>query len=366
LHAGFNDSWFDVRVDDARARAFPTLNDRGRVGQADSASVAACARGSRRQRKALRRRRQTNNMGRARAALSLPRTVKQMAAPPSLPTAFRSDAEALARHHLFIRTAEDDAKLAETNPAELRLARGYYNRLVKEYAIADLSLAQKRRDDERQLARDAAEHSRGAAERLADLRALAPPRIGLRWRTRAEVISGRGQLSCGGRTCAERAALSTFELPFRWKELGECEARVALVKVRLCPRCAALLPRGRGGRGGGGGGGGGSGGASGSRGRPGRGRAQEGSGGDGEGASAAAAAAAAAAARERRREVRSRSRSPPPPPLTAAAAPAAAAAPPPATTAVAPDDDDDGDGDDAARLDRMVQAMIDAFEAGAG
>lgn len=261
-----------------------------------------------------------------------------------LPPTFRSDAEVLAQHHKFIRTVEDDAALSA---ADLRLARRYYDRLFKEYAIADLSLALRRRDEERQLAREAVAEQQGEAgarRRLADLRGKPPPQIGLRWRTRAEVVSGRGHLSCGGRSCAERAALSTFELPFRWRELGETAPRAALVKVRLCPRCAALLPRGGGGGGGG-------------RARGGRqDRKEEKVTNEKEDEEEEQRAAGA-----RRRPARSRSRSPPPA-ATAAAAAAAPAPPPPPRAAPAepPPEDDD------ARLDRLVQDMIDAFEAGAG
>ena len=68
----------------------------------------------------------------------------------------------------------------------MRLAARYYSKLFREYAIADLS-----------------RHAEG--------------RLGLRWRTQAEVVAGRGQFTCGAkvrRACvrvggvAGRAALS--------------------------------------------------------------------------------------------------------------------------------------------------------------
>jgi hypothetical protein len=140
----------------------------------------------------------------------------------------------------------------------LRLAQAYYARLFREYAIVDLSLAEERReaaaavaavgaDDADDGAAAKAAKAAAATRTLADLQRLPPPKIGLRWRTRAEVVSGRGHLSCGSRACAQRAALATYELPFRWREQGEARDRAARVKVRLCPRCAALLPRPQGG-----------------------------------------------------------------------------------------------------------------------
>jgi hypothetical protein len=272
-----------------------------------------------------------------------------MAATERLPKTFRSDADVLAQHHRFIRTIEDDqAVLSKHPPAELRLARRYYDRLFKEYAIADLSLAQKRRDEERQLAREVAEAEQGEnadslRRRLADLKSQPPPQIGLRWRTRAEVVSGRGHLSCGNRACSEKAALSTFEVPFSWVEIGAEAPRSALVKVRLCPRCAALLPRGRGG----------------GQGSSGRGRERR------EEVEArtepTTTTTTTTTARRRQAAARSRSRSPPPRAVTEAAAERAA----PAAAATAPAEGKNDEADDA-RLDRLVQDMIDAFEAGAG
>ncbi len=60
---------------------------------------------------------------------------------------------------------------------ERRVARYYYDRLFREYAIADLS------------------------------RAATTGQIGLRWRTQAEVISGRGQFTCAARGCAAASEL---------------------------------------------------------------------------------------------------------------------------------------------------------------
>lgn len=127
----------------------------------------------------------------------------------------------------FIRRPEDDAP----GTWETRLASRYYARLFREYAVADLSR-------------------------------YSEQKVGLRWRTEAEVAAGKGQFTCGARGCASRDGLASYELLFRYAEAGE--AKSALVKVRLCRPCAAKLAHGRGGasapRAGAGGGGGGSGG----------------------------------------------------------------------------------------------------------
>lgn len=129
----------------------------------------------------------------------------------------KSDEAALREAHRFIRTAEDDA----SDAWEVRLAKKYYSRLFKEYAIADFS----------RYGPNAGGGGGGGGQ------------LGLRWRTQAEVVSGRGQFSCGARGCSERDGLGSFEVPFGYQEAGQ--RRAALVKLRLCPAHAALLGEGR-------------------------------------------------------------------------------------------------------------------------
>jgi hypothetical protein len=121
-----------------------------------------------------------------------------------------TDLDALRGGYRFIRTPEDDAAAGAGGAAgwEARLARRYYSRLFREYAIADLS-----------------RHREG--------------RVGLRWRTQGEVVAGAGQFSCGARGCVERRGLGSFEVPFAYTEAGE--RKRALVKVRLCPDHAYQL-----------------------------------------------------------------------------------------------------------------------------
>jgi protein FRA10AC1 len=83
-----------------------------------------------------------------------------------------------------------------------RMVRHYHEGLYKEYALADLSC---------------------------------PGRLGLRWRTKQEVIDGRGDQSCGNKRCLGLEDLSTLEVPFAYQEAGV--AKKELVKLRLCPAC---------------------------------------------------------------------------------------------------------------------------------
>lgn len=125
--------------------------------------------------------------------------------PPGGPQApVKTDLAALKDGHRFIRSAKDDAE----DSWEVRLAKRYYARLYKEYGIADLS-----------------RYKEG--------------KVGLRWRTQSEVVSGKGQFSCGARGCEERRGLASFEVPFGYEEAGE--RKQALVKVRVCPEHAYQL-----------------------------------------------------------------------------------------------------------------------------
>lgn len=54
--------------------------------------------------------------------------------------------------------------------------------------------------------------------------------IAMRWRTEQEVVSGKGQFSCGNKTCPEAEGLRTWEVNFAYKE--QEEKKNALVKLR--------------------------------------------------------------------------------------------------------------------------------------
>ncbi|OMO76088.1 Folate-sensitive fragile site protein Fra10Ac1 [Corchorus capsularis] len=88
----------------------------------------------------------------------------------------RTDHDALREGYRFIRSEEDDM-----NPSwEQRLVKRYYDKLFKEYCIADMS-----------------QYKSG--------------KIGLRWRTEKEVISGKGQFICGNKHCDGKDGLASYE-----------------------------------------------------------------------------------------------------------------------------------------------------------
>ncbi|XP_057822175.2 uncharacterized protein LOC131034640 isoform X1 [Cryptomeria japonica] len=116
----------------------------------------------------------------------------------------KTDQDTLREAYRFIRSEEDDLD----SSWEQRLAKRYYDKLFKEYCIADMS-----------------KYKEG--------------KIGLRWRVEKEVISGKGQFICGNKKCDERDGLSSYEVNFSYHEAGE--SKQALVKLKVCERCAIKL-----------------------------------------------------------------------------------------------------------------------------
>lgn len=89
-----------------------------------------------------------------------------------------------------------------------RMVQRYHDGLYKEFALADLSR---------------------------------PGQLGLRWRTRQEVLDGRGERSCGNKRCVNSRELSTIEVPFAYQEGGV--QKKELVKLRLCATCLPLVSK---------------------------------------------------------------------------------------------------------------------------
>ena len=87
-----------------------------------------------------------------------------------------------------------------------RMVQRYQEGLYREYALADLSR---------------------------------PGQLGLRWRTRPEVMNGRGERSCGNKRCLVSSNLVTLEVPFSYVEGGV--AKKELVKLKLCSTCLPLV-----------------------------------------------------------------------------------------------------------------------------
>nr|XP_033799424.1 protein FRA10AC1 isoform X2 [Geotrypetes seraphini] len=116
----------------------------------------------------------------------------------------RNDLDVIRENHRFLWQEEDEVDMTW----EQKLAKKYYDKLFKEYCVADLSRFKKNQ-------------------------------FGFRWRTEQEVISGKGQFFCGSKHCDEKEGLKSWEVNFGYTEHGE--KRNALVKLRLCPECSYKL-----------------------------------------------------------------------------------------------------------------------------
>lgn len=120
--------------------------------------------------------------------------------------------------HRFIRDDENPKDVSW----EEQLARAYESKLFKEFALVDLK------------------HYKSN-------------RIALRWRTAEEVVASIGEETCASLRCPYHSMiypagestrrreldLQAFELPFSYMEQGQQKS--ALVKVRVCSRCAKKL-----------------------------------------------------------------------------------------------------------------------------
>jgi protein FRA10AC1 len=113
----------------------------------------------------------------------------------------KSDAAALRESHQFIR--QDGGVVGVQSTAGERLAARYYNKLLKEYALCDLSRYRE-------------------------------CKVGLRWRTEHEVVIGKGQFVCASLTCESKHWLKSFEVPFSYEERGE-QKQVRQAKIQAQP-----------------------------------------------------------------------------------------------------------------------------------
>ncbi|KMZ72143.1 putative Protein FRA10AC1 [Zostera marina] len=116
----------------------------------------------------------------------------------------KTDQDTLREGYRFIPSEEDDMD----SSWEKRLVKRYYDKLFKEYCIADMT-----------------HYKKG--------------KVGLRWRTEKEVISGKGQFVCGNKECKEKDNLGSYEVNFSYVEASE--SKQALVKLVACKICAEKL-----------------------------------------------------------------------------------------------------------------------------
>ncbi|CEG83113.1 hypothetical protein RMATCC62417_17085 [Rhizopus microsporus] len=123
--------------------------------------------------------------------------------PSTVPTEYKTEADIIRENHRFVRSNNE-----EPDSWEQRIAKKYYDRLFKEYAICELKY-----------------YKEG--------------KIALRWRVEREVVSGKGQFICASTSCESTTSLKSWEVNFGYVEDGE--KKNELVKVRLCPECSDKL-----------------------------------------------------------------------------------------------------------------------------
>ncbi|CAK6974620.1 protein FRA10AC1 [Scomber scombrus] len=116
----------------------------------------------------------------------------------------KTDLDVVRENHRFLWRDEDEDDMTW----EKELAKKYYDKLFKEYCIADLSRYKENK-------------------------------FGFRWRIENEVVSGKGQFQCGNKRCEKQEGLKSWEVNFAYVEQGE--KRNALVKLRICPECSFKL-----------------------------------------------------------------------------------------------------------------------------
>lgn len=142
------------------------------------------------------------------------------------PVSTTTEFDVLKAAHKFLRDEDQEGHGNTKNNQswEDQVAKKYYDSLYREFGVCDLK------------------HYKSG-------------NFALRWRTEDEVISGRGEETCGNTRCKQhvvddqsrtpersegkRRKLNTVELPFAYEEHGEQKA--ALVKVVLCDSCLRKL-----------------------------------------------------------------------------------------------------------------------------
>ncbi|XP_057367726.1 protein FRA10AC1-like [Daphnia carinata] len=115
----------------------------------------------------------------------------------------KRDFDVIKDNHQFL-WEEDDA----VDTWGKQIAKKYHDKLFKEYCICDL-------------------------------RKYKENKVGIRWRIEKEVVTGKGQFSCGEQHCMEKENLKTWEINFAYVE-HELRKN-SLVKIRLCSDCSHKL-----------------------------------------------------------------------------------------------------------------------------
>jgi protein FRA10AC1 len=116
------------------------------------------------------------------------------------PREVKTDFDVLRENYRFLGDLADDA-----DEWEKQMTKKYYDKLFKEYCIADLTRYQE-------------------------------GKVGMRWRTQQEVFDGKGQFVCGNKHCRETRDLESYEVDYDFMK-GDGRERTAkglTIHLTLC------------------------------------------------------------------------------------------------------------------------------------
>ncbi|KAL8187126.1 UNVERIFIED_CONTAM: hypothetical protein K2H54_034043 [Gekko kuhli] len=143
----------------------------------------------------------------------------------------KTDLDIVRENHRFLWREEDEVDMTW----EKRLSKKYYDKLFKEYCIADLTKYKENKFGFRW--RHEKEYTLEASDKVFP---------GLCWfyhhsERWAQIKTAKmtGQFFCGSKHCDEKEGLKSWEVNFGYVEHGE--KKNALVKLRLCPECSYKL-----------------------------------------------------------------------------------------------------------------------------
>lgn len=132
----------------------------------------------------------------------------------------KTDHDVVRENHRFLWDDET------VDSWEKQLAKKYYDKLFREYCIADLS-----RYKENKVSVPSPDGGKPRVLCTVKTNLTShPPKVAMRWRIEKEVVVGKGQFVCGDRHCEERNELRSWEVNFGYQEHGQ--KKNALVKLR--------------------------------------------------------------------------------------------------------------------------------------
>ena len=63
----------------------------------------------------------------------------------------------------------------------------------------------------------------------------------MRWRSQKEVISGKGQFTCGAKGCPNTTGLASFEVPFHYSEARQDKQALVKARASFLQWCIAII-----------------------------------------------------------------------------------------------------------------------------